>query len=89
MQRGPWQAEAELIVVGASVGAWKTGEVRADPTLPRGGHGVALFGEVYYGRFGPVVLGFAKGSVEGNAVYVLARPFQAPWPGPRLALPGR
>jgi predicted acylesterase/phospholipase RssA len=76
-------------VAGASAATWEMGEVRADPTLDRRGHGVALFTEVAYGRYGPFVLGFARGTEDSNTVYLLARPFAVAWPGPRIRLPGR
>ncbi|HEX6849797.1 MAG TPA: patatin-like phospholipase family protein [Candidatus Polarisedimenticolaceae bacterium] len=76
-------------VAGASAASWEMGEVRADETLDRRGHGVAIFTEVSYGRYGPFVLGFARGSEDSNTVYLLARPFTVPWPGPRIRLPGR
>jgi hypothetical protein len=76
-------------VAGASAATWEMGEVRADPTLDRRGHGIALFTEVAYGRYGPFVLGFARGTEDSNTVYLLARPFSVAWPGPRIRLPGR
>ncbi len=77
------------IVLGASGAAWQLGETRVDPAVDRTGHGVSVFADVYYGRFGPVTVGWSKGSLGANAVYLLAHPFTVPWPGPRLHLPGR
>lgn len=77
------------IVAGGSLAAWEMGEVRADTTVDRRGHGAALFAEVSYGRFGPFVVGVARGTEDSNTLYLLARPFTVPWPGPRIRLPGR
>ena len=89
---GRWRV-AELagtsIVAGASYAEWKLGEIRTDPDVDRRGHGASLFAEITYGRFGPFVVGLARGSEDSNGFYVLARPFSVPWPGPRIRLPGR
>ena len=77
------------VVGGASAAAWKLGEDRADETVPRNGHGYSLFADLHTGRFGSVTIGTAWGSLRGNAFYLVFGPHHVPWPGPRLALPGR
>jgi hypothetical protein len=77
------------IVAGASFASWRMGEIRTDPTLDRDGHGASVFAEITYGRYGPFVVGLADGSEDSNTLYLLAKPFAVPWPGPRIRLPGR
>ncbi len=77
------------IVLGASGAAWQLGDTRIDQAIDRNGHGFSVFADVYYGRFGPVTVGWSQGTLGANAVYLLAHPFRVPWPGPRLHLPGR
>jgi hypothetical protein len=77
------------IVAGASFASWRMGDARTDPGLEASGHGASLFAEIAYGRYGPFVVGLARGSEDANTRYLLARPFTVPWPGPRLRLPGR
>jgi hypothetical protein len=81
--------QGAAVGVGASASAWRLGELRADPTTARNGEGYSIFVEGRTARFGPLILGAGRGSLEGSKLFLLFGPYRFPWPGPLPNLSGR